>query len=247
MVPQHRPRYVLYAITIALLFAIATVWFVRGLRPRDDPSPLLFTQTGVTLYHERFGHFPAAIVSEAGKLPCSWRVAILPFINEKELFDRYRFDEPWDSPTNKQLLPLMPSIFSGSSNPKSGYTKAVAIVDETSFFPPGRHTNEFQCKDSDSRTILLVQIPESDIPWTEPRDISFSQFVDAVHATRGRSNSDPVRYVMNWGYKYGKFTGDESVDLLHALITINGHDDPTPFFVWTESSNRLSSGFLKHE
>ena len=41
----------------------------------------------------------------------SWRVAVLPYLGEQALYDRFLLDEPWDSPHNIQLLPLMPEIF----------------------------------------------------------------------------------------------------------------------------------------
>ena len=40
----------------------------------------------------------------------SWRVAILPFIGEQNLYNRFRLDQPWDSPHNIALLPLMPAL-----------------------------------------------------------------------------------------------------------------------------------------
>ena len=41
----------------------------------------------------------------------SWRVAILPYIEQQALYLRFKHDEPWDSPANKQLIPLMPKLY----------------------------------------------------------------------------------------------------------------------------------------
>ena len=41
----------------------------------------------------------------------SWRVHILPYIEEGNLYERFNLDEPWDSPHNIQLLGEMPSTF----------------------------------------------------------------------------------------------------------------------------------------
>ena len=50
------------------------------------------------VYHEVHGSFPPAYtVDENGKPLHSWRVLILPFIEQKALYDKIRLDEPWDS------------------------------------------------------------------------------------------------------------------------------------------------------
>ncbi len=65
-------------------------------------------------YHQEKEHFPAS-VNLGGKtksIPYSWRVAILPYIEQQELYNAYNFDEPWDGPNNRKLLDKMPAIYS---------------------------------------------------------------------------------------------------------------------------------------
>ena len=52
---------------------------------------------------------PNPLVPAGSKL--SWRVQILPFIEEDCLYKEFHQDEPWDSPHNVKLLPRMPKIF----------------------------------------------------------------------------------------------------------------------------------------
>lgn len=54
---------------------------------------------------------PLASVSSNGKLMLSWRVHLLPYLNEQELYQRFQLDEPWDSPHNLALLPSIPSCY----------------------------------------------------------------------------------------------------------------------------------------
>jgi hypothetical protein len=70
---------------------------------------------GLTLalhsYHEIHGSFPPAYtVDENGKPLHSWRVLILPYIEQRELYDKIRLDEPWDSEYNRQFHDVQVSI-----------------------------------------------------------------------------------------------------------------------------------------
>jgi RNA polymerase sigma factor (sigma-70 family) len=68
---------------------------------------------GMHNHHEVYGFFPAAaIYSKDGKPLLSWRVALLPFFEEDNLYRQFHLDEPWDSAHNKKLLARMPKVFS---------------------------------------------------------------------------------------------------------------------------------------
>ncbi len=63
-------------------------------------------------YHDVYGRLPApAIMDKDGKPLLSWRVAILPFIEQDNLYKQFKLDEPWDSEHNKKLLVQMPGIY----------------------------------------------------------------------------------------------------------------------------------------
>ena len=58
------------------------------------------------------GSFPAAYTADKdGKKLLSWRVAVLPYLGEKELFEEFHQDEPWDSEHNQKLIERMPEVF----------------------------------------------------------------------------------------------------------------------------------------
>lgn len=46
-----------------------------------------------------------------GKVPHSWRVELLPYLEQVDLYNAYQFDEPWDSEANKKVLAKMPAVF----------------------------------------------------------------------------------------------------------------------------------------
>ena len=55
-------------------------------------------------YEATYGHFPHDITDKNGKPILSWRVAILPFIEQDNLYKQFKLDEPWDSPNNRSGL-----------------------------------------------------------------------------------------------------------------------------------------------
>ena len=77
-------------------------------------------------YHSANNAFPQTRdLDEKGKPLLSWRVAILPYIEQQELYNKFKLDEPWDSPHNKALLKEMPPIYRCPSR-----TKARAVHDD---------------------------------------------------------------------------------------------------------------------
>ena len=66
------------------------------------------------------GFPPAAIVDPRGKPLLSWRVAILPYLDANPLYAKFKLDEPWDSPHNKELLKYMPAVYGCPSRNLAG-------------------------------------------------------------------------------------------------------------------------------
>ena len=120
------------------------------------------------MYHDAAGHFPGPIVGKDGKPLLSWRVAILPHIGQKALYDKFKLDEPWDGPHNKALLDEMPATFacpSGTFRP--GQTAYRGFFGPGAFFEKGRETSVANITDGTSNTIMVVESNEA-VPWTSP-------------------------------------------------------------------------------
>jgi hypothetical protein len=124
------------------------------------------------MYNDSRNHFPpAAIRSKDGKPLLSWRVAILPYLGQKALYDQFHLDEPWDSEHNKALIQKMPAQF---RDPHEDANSTNASY----FMPTGKGTiGESEqgmrlkdVRDGTSNTIAIVDA-KRDIPWTKPEDI----------------------------------------------------------------------------
>ena len=119
--------------------------------------------------------FPAHAIYADGKPTLSWRVAILPYLDEKELYDKFHLDEPWNSPHNKELIPLMPDVFRHpSSKAELGLTHYQGIQGENCFFTGDKTARKMgQITDGTSRSIALVAADEA-VAWTKPDDFDFN-------------------------------------------------------------------------
>ena len=122
-------------------------------------------------------HFPMNIEDEIGTPHLSWRVAILPFIGEEELYKKFHLDEPWDSPHNKKLLAEMPSIY--SCNRSDHKTNRLGIADQGGIFEPSMRMGFAAITDGSSNTILCVATTgdENVRFWTEPSDLTIDEFI----------------------------------------------------------------------
>jgi serine/threonine protein kinase len=105
--------------------------------------------------------------------PFSWRVAILPFIEQSELYRQYHFDEPWDSEHNLTLLNKMPAVYRSlfaNESQKPGETNFVGFASIDSALGTGGGEQLQSFTDGTSPTLLLVEVANS-VPWTKPFDL----------------------------------------------------------------------------
>jgi hypothetical protein len=125
-------------------------------------------------YYDANGHFPPAVLyGPNGKTPYSWRVALLPFLGQKPLYDWYHFDEAWDSPSNQKFLEKMPDVFRRPEEPaESTNASCFALVGPGTIFDGKEGAKLESITDGTSCTILLVEAKRN-IPWTKPEDIPY--------------------------------------------------------------------------
>lgn len=126
-------------------------------------------------HHDANRGFPAAaIFSSDGKPLLSWRVAILPYLEQQPLFQQFKLDEPWDSEHNKKLLANMPKIYApvqGEVKDKES-TFYQVFVGKGAGFEGRKGQSIAQFADGTSNTILVVEAGTA-VPWTKPEDLTY--------------------------------------------------------------------------
>jgi hypothetical protein len=126
-------------------------------------------------YHDVYGHFPRDITDKDGKPLLSWRVAILPFIEQQNLYNQFKLDEPWDSENNKKLSQMAVKVFmSPNVDPPTppGMTQYKGFAGPGTVFEPGKKIKFTDITDGTSNTIMVVEAGEP-IPWAKPGDIPY--------------------------------------------------------------------------
>jgi hypothetical protein len=133
-------------------------------------------QIGLALhnYHDTYGVLPAsAIVDKKGKPLLSWRVAILPYIEQDNLYKKFKLDEPWDSENNLPLSKVRIRVYElPYGEPKPGITNYRAFVGNGAAFDAVQGFKLDQFTDGTSNTMLAFEAAEG-VPWSKPDDIEF--------------------------------------------------------------------------
>ncbi len=145
-------------------------------------------------YHDTYDGLPADITDDEGRPLLSWRVAILPYIEQGHLYNQFKLDESWDSPNNKKLLSKMPQIYrypgEGGGIVPGGATYYQGFSGKWCAFRPGKPPRINDFPDKGFSTILIVEAANA-VPWTKPQDLPYSprkpipalgMFPDVIHA-----------------------------------------------------------------
>lgn len=170
---------------------------------------------------------PAYIADENGKPMHSWRVLILPYMEQKALYDRYNFDEPWDGPNNQQLAALIPPPYrcpsDGSGGPTSTATNYAAITGPGTMFDGEKSSSFATIKDGTSNTLIVVE-STAGINWMEPRDLDINQMAFQINASPTEiSSHHPGGANVVFADGHTNFLQSSTpVQVLRALITKAG-------------------------
>jgi hypothetical protein len=124
-------------------------------------------------YHDTNGHFPANEVGKDKKPLLSWRVQILPYIEEDKLYRQFKMDEPWDSEHNKKLVEHMPKLYAPiRAKADAGMTYYQMFTGKHGLLKSGEQRGLASITDGTSNTLLCVEAAKP-VVWTKPDDLVF--------------------------------------------------------------------------
>jgi prepilin-type processing-associated H-X9-DG protein len=181
---------------------------------------------GMHNYESVMGKLPAAaIVDKQGKPLLSWRVAILPYIEQQALYNKFKLDEPWDSPHNRDLIKYMPSTYgcpSRNLTAEPGMTTYRVFSGKGALLDPTRPTGFAEVTDGLASTLMVVESAEP-VTWTKPEDLPFNNEPARPPGLLGARSNHPGGFNALFGdgsVRFIKLTINPTT--FRALITKSG-------------------------
>jgi len=201
---------------------------------------------GLHTYYDAHGKLPSVYtVDKTGKPMHSWRVALLPYLGNLELYEKIRQDEPWDSEFNRQFHNQMPKVYrfnmGSDESAKNGFTHYAVVVGDVSaknpdglpgepVFMGANHRTFKSITDGTSNTVAVV-LRAKPVCWMDPNsDIPFEIACEGIDV-----NIDGIGALRTLGDSHNICSPmalcDGSVilvskkipkDILRAMITCNG-------------------------
>ncbi len=130
-------------------------------------------------FHDANGKFPRDVYDANGKAILSWRVLLLPYVEQHQLSQQFKLDEPWDGKNNKDLLEKMPAIYASPrvTVKTKGYTVYQGFTGKGALFGSNDDFRITSITDGTSNTLFAVETTAA-VPWTKPADIPFDEKKD---------------------------------------------------------------------
>jgi hypothetical protein len=179
-------------------------------------------------YHDTHGRFPpAAVCDEYGKPLYSWRVMVLPFIEQDALFNEFHLDEPWDSPHNIQLVEKMPRTYAlpprvaARMKAPLGHTVMHVFHGRGAAFEGNEGLRIADFTDGLSNTIMIIEAGEP-VPWTKPEELEYDP--DQPLPPLRAPYKDLIRIQLGDGSTRTICPSKISETTLRAVITRNGNE-----------------------
>jgi uncharacterized protein (TIGR03067 family) len=155
-----------------------------GLGAVAEPTGLAIMQNnmkqiGVAIHNYANDHncLPTNVYDKNGKAILSWRVKLLPYLEMDNLAKKFKMDEPWDSPHNKELLKNMPTVFKSfdtqGAPARDPYSTPIrAFMGKGTLHEANKKFNFPDITDGVSNTFLFVEAANV-VPWTSPDDLEY--------------------------------------------------------------------------
>jgi prepilin-type N-terminal cleavage/methylation domain-containing protein/prepilin-type processing-associated H-X9-DG protein len=165
-------------VVVAVLAILASLFLpaFRGARPAARRTQCLNNIRNLALaisnYKEEYHVFPPAYtVDSHGKPLHSWRTLILPYLDQKALYQKIDLSKPWNDPVNAKLGETQVSAYTcPEARCSPNFTTYQALVTPESCLRPGKSTDPSVFADF-AKTPLVIEVDSKHaVPWMSPED-----------------------------------------------------------------------------
>ena len=181
-------------------------------------------------YAAEHGNYPPAVVYDPNGKPLhSWRTLLLKHLGEEALHAEYKFDEPWDSQHNLNLLPQCPDVFisPAAASALRAETSYMLVTGKDTVFPSPNSLSPKDIGDGLGKTLLIVEVKNGIHEWTKPIDIDVTLLNHTIGGTGsnaiGGNHADGATAVFCDGTSAWLPTDLDPI-LLDAVLTPNGNE-----------------------
>jgi hypothetical protein len=228
----------IYALMAAVSFPLQEMWWDFQVNIPSCTKNLKQITLAFHNYHDTYSALPPlCTVNDKGKPLHSWRVMILPFIEQADLYDKIRLNEPWDSDYNKQFHNVVIPTYTCPRNKKEGTKNChYSVIAGASFLQAavagrdGEHTgiNFAQIPDGLSNTLAVVEVKEG-FCWMDPTaDITLAELQKGINGegrVGGKHTGGINAAFMNGAVHF--IPNETSKEMLKAYATPSGGEPVT--------------------
>jgi hypothetical protein len=174
------------------------------------------------VFHEQHQKFPFPAGPErpeAQRNKLSWRVHLLPYLDQLPLYEQFKLEEPWDSPHNKALIEKMPDVFKVSAETKPGHTQYVAPQGMGYLVDGDKPRSFIDMRDGTSNTIMVLTVaPDKAEVWTKPGGFE----LDPAKAAEVLGGHPAGFLALGGDGAVHVIPGSIEPDTLKAVLTVDG-------------------------
>lgn len=235
--PQGAPNfrifgYVIGAVVIlGLLVAFMTPMMFRGsahgaARRVHCMNNMRQISLALLNYESQHGSLPPTYtVDEDGNRLHSWRTLILPYLEEKALYDSIDLTKPWDHPDNAEARETDVYSFRCSSANLEEFETTYLVANGSEFCFNGSTPRTLdEITDGTSKTVLVLDMPtEHAVHWMSPYDAD-EESILAVNEDSDVGHSGIFIAVFCDG-STRSFSVEQTPEARRAMLTIAGGED----------------------
>ena len=226
---------------VAGLFALALIAAPLALfapHPHAERLQCINNLKNITLailnYESANQEYPPAATYDANGAPLhSWRVHILPFIEENALYERLDLTLPWNHPSNLKYESEMPDLYRcpSSASGSTDWTTSYVAPSGSHTLWTGKPRSPKTISKPHSEIAIVVEAEQFRQHWMSPYDPSIDQFVATAPDGKMELNVGPHGSRFNAAFLDGSIrTFDENspIDQLRNMFQIGVDEQSKP-------------------
>lgn len=134
-------------------------------------------------FHHELDEKDAFPATAPGDPPASWRVRLLPRLDQNDVFNQYDFSQPWNAAPNLKLTTVEMRPYQcptdrywSNRNGKADvtYTAYAAAIGPGAALSENETRDLHDVRDGSSHTLVILEACGQKIIWSEPRDVDIS-------------------------------------------------------------------------